>query len=76
MCATVQDIHHRNWQLFCIESHQGIQTMAKSKDSAAARATAMDTPRIAFAPRLDLLSVPSIATLSYRLPLVRSHHNR
>ena len=31
----------------------------KSKDSAAARATAIDTPKIALAPKLALLSVPS-----------------
>jgi hypothetical protein len=51
MRATVDDVHHRHWQVFA----ETPPTWYKGNpNSFAAAATAKETPKIAFAPKFDL----------------------
>jgi hypothetical protein len=57
MRTSIDDIHHWNRQSIC-RNTTNISTMAILIHLQLA-ATARETPKIAFAPKLDLLAVPS-----------------
>ena len=59
--AAVEDVHHRHRQRCARSLRRCSEYSVSSVDSAAALAAASDTPRIAFAPSLDLFGVPSSA---------------
>ena len=53
MRTTVDDIHHGHWQKVRVQTAK-IAPQRYFNESAAARATAIETPKIAFAPSRDL----------------------
>ena len=59
MAATVHDVHHRDWKTISVDPAEESVQPGISKEIDAARAHAIDTARIAFAPSFDLSFVPS-----------------
>ena len=63
VCAAVQDVHHGHGQAVAIHAAQKT-VQGISREVAAARQAAMETARMAFAPRLDLSLVPSARSMA------------
>ena len=62
--SSVYHVHHGNWQSILSLSRNEISEERFIQQCTAALALAIDTDRIAFAPSLDLLGVPSRLIIS------------
>ena len=72
MAAAVYNVHHRYWHT--VSGNTTEETIKRDiKDVAAARQHAMETARIAFAPKFDLSLVPSALIITYQLHKYRMH---